>query len=37
MKAVLKAVPVVMSAKESKDGKNVYYRVGLVQNGDLIE
>lgn len=37
MKALLKAIPVVRSAKESKDGKSVYYSVGLVQNGDLIE
>lgn len=37
MKALLKATPVVRSAKESKDGKSVYYSVGLVQDGDLIE
>ena len=37
MKALLKATPVVRSERESKDGKNKYYNVGLVQNGDLIE
>lgn len=37
MKAILKAVPVMKSEKLSKDGKDKYYNVGLVQDGSLME
>lgn len=37
MKAYLKAVPVVKSTRDSKDGKSTYYNVGLAQDGELIE
>ena len=37
MKAPLRAVAVAKKMSESRDGKSKYYKIALVQDGDLIE